>query len=364
MPLVRLELENFRSHRAFVAELGPQTILVGPNGAGKTNILEALWALATTRSFRALHDADMIHWAAPAAWVRGDGYELRLVREPSLKKVMVAHGVVQRPLEYLGQLRAVLFTPESLAVLTGPPAGRRRFLDTLLAQSSRAAARELAWYRQILGQRNALLRLIHEGRAGQEELTVWNEQLIRAGSSMTAKRQDLLASLAALTNQSHSRLAGLPQELVFRYFATGSPEPAEFAERLYRASSREAAFQATLVGPHRDDFVIESRGRPVGSVGSRGEIRTVVLALKWAEFTCLAERAHDEEREPPIILLDDLFSELDQAHREALEELLQTEQVVVTATELEYLPPLLAQRGQIIHLPMVVSEGVSHSSAI
>ncbi|MEK7460596.1 MAG: DNA replication/repair protein RecF [Patescibacteria group bacterium] len=354
LSLTQVELENFRSHRHRSLKLGGATIFVGPNGVGKTNILEAIWCLATTRPFRTSRDSELIHWEAASTAVVGDAFEMRLVREPIIRKALFIGGVPRRPLEYLGELRAVLFTPDSLAILSGPPRERRRFLDTLLAQGDRSAARELVAYRQLLVQRNALLRLIHLGQAGAGELEPWDSQLIVLGSRLTQRRADILDILVPQILKYYGRLGGLEaRSLAIMYQPIGSADPAVFAERLAANRAREIALQVTLVGPHRDDFLVSLRGHPLADYGSRGEIRTVLLALKWAEYDYLAR---DQETRP-ILLLDDLFSELDPAHRQALAEFLDNVQAVITTTDCGHLPQHLTKRATIIELDYPKSVG-------
>ena len=345
--LRRLHVENFRSHQRQDLDFGQVTILVGPNGVGKTNLLEAIWYLATTRPFRTSRDIDVINWQAASACVRGDQFEIRLVREAIVRKALLIDGVPRRPLEYLGELRAVLFTPDSLAILAGPPRERRRFLDTLLAQGDRASARDLVNYRRLIGQRNALLRLIHLGRAQPAELEPWNSQLVQVGSRLTARRAAAVAVLALEISKNYHWLGGAQAEtLTFTYQPTGSSDPAVFADRLQANLASEIALAVTLVGPHRDDLSVSLRGHPLAEHGSRGEIRTILLAVKWAEFAYLAHGRAVR----PIVLLDDLFSELDLAHRQAVTSFLETSQAVVTTTDVSHIPKELQKKATIIHL--------------
>ena len=341
--LHHLAVDNFRSHTRAEFALGPVTVFVGPNGAGKTNLLESLWFLATTRSFRTNHDAELIRWDAPAAQIIGDQYEIRLVQQPVQRKLLFINGVARRPLDYLGELRAVLFTPDSLQIISGAPGQRRRFLDTLLAQADRQNARDLVAYRHVLTERNALLRLIGLNRASPDELLPWNDQLVRLGSRLTAQRLSLVEDLRSGVAQNYHLFGGdAGDALTVAYQATGSPNPDLFAAQLERLYDREVRFQVTLVGPHRDDLLLELRNRPISEHGSRGEMRTALLALKSAEYLLLQTKtASAEPRLPPLLLLDDLFSELDQDHREALTDFLESAQTVITTTEMNYLPSRL-----------------------
>jgi DNA replication and repair protein RecF len=323
---------------------------MGPNGVGKTNLLESLWCLATTRSFRANHEGELIRWEAAGAKVTGDDFEIRIVREPMVSKSLFIRGVSYRPLDYLGELKAVLFTPDSLGIISGSPSNRRRFLDTLLSQRSRQGARDLLKYRHVVASRNALLRLIGLSRARRDELSPWDSQLAELGARLTKERALLIESLTPRAVADFRVFGGqTARELQFTYQATGATDPEVFLAELHKLFDRELRFQATLLGPHRDDLAIWLDGRPIGEHGSRGEIRTALLAIKSAEYHTLLEKKTDAGL-APLLLLDDLFSELDERHREALGEFLAQGQTIITTTELAHLPRELQRKATVIQL--------------
>ncbi len=344
--LTGFEVSNFRSHADRRIELGPLTAFIGPNGAGKTNLLEALWFLATTRSFRAAREIEMIAWGQAGLRVAANDYEIRLVQEPRVQKLVMVRGVPQKPLDYLGEIRTILFTPDSLAVVSGAPGDRRRFVDTILSQRNQLVAHALVAYRHVLVQRNALLRLISFGQAAPAELVPWNQQLVAHGETITTAREGLIAFLNEVVPDHYRDISERPDDTLRLEYQPSSGRSTEgFLERLERLEQREIQSQMTLVGPHRDDFLVLLNGYPAAPHASRGEIRSIVLALKWGESAVM----HDDEH-PPLLLLDDLFSELDEHHRAALERLLATHQTVCTTTDRNNLPPALRHQASVIEL--------------
>lgn len=344
--LQRLDVSHFRSHASRGLELGPVTAIVGPNGAGKTNLLEALWFLATTRSFRAVRETEMIAWGQPALHVVVDEYEIRLAQEPRVQKAVRIRGVAHRPLEYLGELRAILFTPDSLNIVSGSPAERRRFIDTLLSQRERETAQALLRYRRVLNQRNALLRLIAGGRASASELEPWDQQLVSLGVAITSARIRVVDQLAGPVERYYHDISGQPAaQLRLIYRPSIDLDMRVFRQQLAEIRDREVAAQITLIGPHRDDLAVDLDGHPAASHASRGETRSIVLALKWAESDLVQDADHR-----PLLLLDDLFSELDGRHRDALQQLLVAHQTVCTTTDPDNLPQSARANASLVDL--------------
>lgn len=369
MRLTRLGLEDFRSYAA--AELHPDpglTIVAGPNGAGKTNLLEAISVAVTGRSHRAGSDAEMVRHGRPFARVRLDladaeGREAARVElvlpaddaPPELRKRLTLNGLARRAATVGETVRTVLFRPEEMLLLVGSPSERRRFMDAILAQRQRAAARDLAELLRILAQRNALLRAIRREESTVEGLAFWDEQLALVGARVTAARLALVADLAAGLPALHDAVApaeerGEQVRLSYadtlkdawpeRAAAADGPPPVEQLEAAYRrriqaVREKELWNGASLVGPHRDDLRVELGGREVATHASRGQQRTIILALKLAETDLLASG----DAPTPIVLLDDVFSELDAERSERLLRLLLDRgQVLVTMADLASLP--------------------------
>lgn len=288
----------------------------------------------------------MISWGESGLRVTADEVEVRLAREPKAQKIVMVRGVVRRPLDYLGEVRAILFTPDSLSIIIGSPAERRRFLDTILSQSNRLIAQTLVRYRHVLGQRNALLRLIALGRADVAELQPWDQQLASLGTAITRARQATTTRLMETLPGFYRSMSGQPSdELGLTYQAGAGDSQEDFLARLEEFRDRELRGQVTLVGPHRDDFIVSLNGHLAGPHASRGEVRSIVLALKWAESQLMTDEDHQ-----PILLLDDLFSELDGLHRDALQQLLSAHQTICTTTDRHNLPTGLGTAATVVEI--------------
>lgn len=369
MRLTRLQLEDFRSYPA--AELHPDpglTIVAGPNGAGKTNLLEAISVAVTGRSHRAGSDAEMVRHGRPFARVRLDladaegrgaaRVELLLPAEdapPEFSKRLTLNGLARRAATIGETVRVVLFRPEEMLLLVGAPSERRRFLDAILAQRDRAAGRDLAELGRVLAQRNALLRAIRREESSADGLAFWDEQLALIGARVTAARLALVADLATRIPALHDTVAPAEErgERVRLWYADtlkdawperadgdAGPPPLEqlaaaYRRRIQAVREKELWNGASLVGPHRDDLRVELGGREVATHASRGQQRTIILALKLAETDLLATG----DAPTPIVLLDDVFSELDAERSERLLRLLlERGQVLVTMADLASLP--------------------------
>jgi DNA replication and repair protein RecF len=367
--LTRLVLEDFRSYSS--AELHPEpglTIVAGPNGAGKTNLLEAIFVAVTGRSHRAGADAELVRHGRPFARVRLDladpqgatTAKVELVlpagdAPPEIRKRVTVNGLARRPASIGDTVRVVLFRPEEMLLLVGAPSERRRFLDAILAQRQRSAARDLAELARILAQRNALLRAIRREEATQENLAFWDEQLALVGARVMAARLALVAELAARIPALHDAVAppdeqGEQVRLSYadtlkdawpgRPAANGALPALGELEDAYRRRIRDVREKelwngVSLVGPHRDDLRVELAGREVATHASRGQQRTIILALKLAETDLLGA----DGAPTPIVLLDDVFSELDAERSErSLALLLERGQVLVTMADLASLP--------------------------
>jgi DNA replication and repair protein RecF len=367
--LTRLLLEDFRSYAS--AELHPEpglTIVAGPNGAGKTNLLEAVFVAVTGRSHRAGSDAELVRHSRPFARVRLDLSDphgpstarVELVvpasdAPPEFRKRVTVNGLPRRASAIGDTVRVVLFRPEEMLLLVGAPSERRRFMDAILAQRHRAAARDLAELGRILAQRNALLRAIRREEATPDSLAFWDEQLALVAARVLAARLALVADLAERIPALHDAVAPVDErgeQVRLSYADTlkdawperpaviGAAPPLEELEAAYRrrivqVREKELWNGVSLVGPHRDDLWVELAGREVATHASRGQQRTIILALKLAETDLLGA----DGAPTPIVLLDDVFSELDAERSDrSLSLLLERGQVLVTMADLASLP--------------------------
>jgi DNA replication and repair protein RecF len=365
MILDQLSLQQFRSYVKTTFTFSPKTtLIIGVNTAGKTNILEAIYFLATGKSFRADADREVIRWDAEIARIKAIGDETKLEilltqglvsgAKAPLKKYLV-NGVARRMIDFVGNLRAVLFWPEHLELITDSPSIRRKYLDSVLIQVDREYRRNLMSYERGLRQRNRLLDLINEGKAHRHQLLFWNQLLIKSGSYIT----DARAAFIDFVN--NYKLTNLPMNQL-TYDKSVISEA-----RLDQYALEEVSAKATLVGPHRDDiqFVICDKRHvtnktntenvshvtscmSLSSYGSRGEQRLAVLWLKLAEVSFIEHTTGER----PILLLDDIFSELDEKHREFVLGIIGKQQTIITTAEEDVLSMLKREKTNInlIHL--------------
>ncbi|MCA1713547.1 MAG: DNA replication/repair protein RecF [Actinobacteria bacterium] len=352
MLLQRIELVDIRSYEHAVVEFGPGvTVVLGPNAHGKTNLLEAAYRLATGGSHRVTSDLPLVRRDAPSGVIRAglttdEGRQRSVeleVRPGRGPRVRVDGQDVRRASDALGVLRVVLFAPEDLAIIRGDPGDRRRFLDDLLAQRRPAYGAARGDFERVLHQRNRLLRTMRTtGAADDGTLAVWTEHLVRSGATLTAARIAAVHALAGPTSAFYDDLADRPEPVQLRYRSsagmtvtgvTGASveHPEQIAQRLRDAfaavAAEESARGLTLVGPHRDDLDLSVGELPARGYASQGQMWSLALALRLATFDVLAEVG-----DRPVVLLDDVFAELDDRRRTRLAERCATwEQVIVTA---------------------------------
>lgn len=350
MKIHKLVLENFRSWQGFELKPAKITILIGPNGAGKTNILEAILMLSTSKSPRARRDRETINWPASFARIQGlvihgqENYQLELFLDKGGAKIAKIQEAKRKPAQLLGKLLTVSFDPESLLLVSGAPPLRRRFLDVLLCQISRQYAFWLVEYLKILKERNKLLWRISQNEAKEADLNVWNEQLIEASRPIIKLRQEAIDFFNQKLSGFYDEISGKEQKLSINY--KKSAEQGKMAEKLKENLYREIKCQATLFGPHRDDFGFELNGKNLALYGSRGEKRTAVLALKFCEVEFLTAKLGER----PVLLLDDIFSELDKKRRDSLASFCSHQQTIIATTDLDHISIDLRQKAKIIEL--------------
>lgn len=355
MHLNRLRLNNFRNYRHLELEL-PQSLclFIGGNAQGKTNLLESIYLLATATSPHTTSDAELISFeAAPSEapltrlwgqvereadhitveilWHRPGGVGSRL------QKRIRVNDIPRRASDLVGQVLVVLFSPEDLALVGGPPHGRRRYLDGMNVLLDGRYRRAWQRYQQVLLRRNHLLRLIREGHGRVEELGFWDQQLAQDGAYLIWRRRETIEAIAPLAQELHSRIQGEePLDLAYQPHLSGADEltisglQERFLQALEAARVKEVAQGMSLVGPHRDDLRFGLGDVDAGVYASRGQQRAITVSLKLAEAAFLAQQAG----ESPIILLDDVLSELDALRRRHLLEVAATyQQVLITATD-------------------------------
>ena len=328
MPVRTLALTGFRSYQELELEFqdGPH-VVVGRNAAGKTNLVESMVLLSTGRSHRSSADGELVRWgddfarvsASVEATDRTEELEVvihaRGAANGARKRIRV-NGVNRRASALRPLLRIVLFAPEDMLLIVGPPSLRRNLLDTLVAQREATASAVLSTYARALTQRNSLLRRIREADASRDELNYWDAAICENGGRVLEWRHEAIDALAEPLAAAHGEIAPDEAPLVLRYVSNTERQLGESHQDALRRRLRETADKevwngATLVGPHRDDLIFESAGRELSLFASRGQQRTAILALKLAELDLLTQL----DGRAPLLLLDDVFSELDPERR-------------------------------------------------
>lgn len=398
MYLSHLSLIHFRNYARLELDFqGALTLLQGANAQGKTNLLEAIYFLATSKPVHAVSEREVVDWSAadePIPYARvaaevlleGRTVQLEILLSPrqgqeGFKKQVKINGVARRAMDLVGLLRAVLFLPEDIRLVDGSPGDRRRHMDIALCQMDRAYCRALSHYQKVLEQRNSLLRGLREqgvsahAPAVDAQLGFWDGQLVSLGSSVMAARYRLLHDLGEAGRPLHAELSGDRETLALQYLPSFNPghlsdtdfvhladesfaaeiaqQPpvlldaatvaAHYAARLRLRRARELDAGTTLYGPHRDDFRFLVNGRNLRLYGSRGQQRSGALAVKLAEVHVMSARTGVA----PILLLDDVMSELDAQRRAMLLRALEgVQQSVLTTTDWEDFTPAFRARAR------------------
>ncbi len=347
-----LELTDFRNYHRCLVEFGPGvSVLLGSNGQGKTNLVEAIGYAATFGSHRVAQDAALIRRGATTAGIRvevrrGDR-RARLdiaMHAGRANRVQLNGAALPRTRDAVGLLRAVVFAPEDLALVRGEPADRRRFLDLLLIQRYPRYAGVRADLDRVLRQRNALLKSMAGYRRPDDSdlhtLEIWTEQLVVLGEELIAGRRALLADLATLIAECHAGVAGSSAGIEAAYVSAAEPHGG-LAAAFQQRRDEEIRRGLTLVGPQRDDVRLLLDDEPARGYASHGESWSIALALRLASYRLLAaESIHDGD---PILILDDVFAELDERRRRGLvDQVGAPEQVLITAAVADDVPPSLA----------------------
>jgi DNA replication and repair protein RecF len=347
--LVSLTLRNYRNYARLQLQLGPNlNVFLGQNAQGKTNLLESVAILALSSSPRARREADLIGPLTADALIeavvetggRSVELSLRVSREAErTSKTIRVDGVPRRALDLPGEVQATLFWPEDLSLVKGGPEHRRRFLNEMLVQVVKGYGRNLARYRRVLDQRNHLLKRISAGQEGRDSLAVWDEELASLGGALAAVRREAIVELAPLAAENHAAIAK-GELLAVAY--SGARE--DLAAALRQVLEDDLRRGITSVGPHRDDLEISIDGMDARGFASQGQQRTAVVSLKLAESDLIEARSGER----PILLLDDVLSELDPTRREALlARVGEAGQVIVTSVEADPFPAELMERAAV-----------------
>ena len=347
MRLNHIHLQNYRNYEQLELDTGHAVnLFVGPNAQGKTNLLEAIFALALTKSHRTNKDKELIGWQGDTARIRGEvekkygNVQLDLMYSSQGKKARI-NGLEQRKLsDFVGTLNVVMFAPEDLEIVKGTPGIRRRFLDMEIGQVQPGYLYTLQQYGKVLVQRNNYLKSAFGGSVQEAMLEVWNTQLAEHGVKMMKKRQTFIHKLQRWTEQIHTGITSGGEELQIQYRPSFEVDASQdesvlfdqFMIKLSQVRDQELRRGMTMIGPHRDDLAFFINGKEAQVYGSQGQQRTTALSLKLAEI----ELIHEEIGEYPLLLLDDVLSELDQNRQNQLIATFQGKvQTFITTTGLE-----------------------------
>jgi DNA replication and repair protein RecF len=390
MRLTHLSLTNFRNFTRLDLDVpGGTVMLVGDNAQGKTSLLEAIYFLATLSSFHASSDKQLINFIEArqnlavgrivADYCRGvenHRLEVRIIQEPNgqnggthMRKEVLVDGVKRKTSDAIGQFNAVLFLPQMMGVIEGGPEERRRYLNLALAQVISHYQMALAEYNKALLQRNALLKQLYERRGDTSQLDYWDDQIATFGAQLIHARIRAVQDLERLAARTHRELTHANEVLRLSYQPAYDPLPQTpgqmalsldapvdrtgfsqeqirrgFLDGLQKLRLEEIARGVTTIGPHRDELRFLANGIDLGTYGSRGQARSAILALKIAEVAWM----HTKSGHWPILLLDEVLAELDTQRRfDLLERLNQSEQVLLSTTDLDLFAPEFVQKATV-----------------
>lgn len=339
MVVESLELKDFRNYERLSLTFESGTnIIYGDNAQGKTNILEAIYLGGTTRSHRGSHDMEMIRFGCEEAHIRmtveKDSFHHRIdmhLKKNKAKGVAIDGVPIRRAAELYGMLHLVVFSPEDLNIIKKGPGERRKFINTELCQLDSVYLSELSKYNKILQQRNKLLKDIYFQPSLESTLDVWNSQLVDCGARLIRQRDAFVDTLNRIVQKIHPSLTDGKEEIEIDY--EPNVESEDFAEQLEIAREQDLRYRTTTVGPHRDDIRVNVNGVDIRQFGSQGQQRTAALSLKLSEIYLVEEQIHDR----PVLLLDDVLSELDRSRQKKLLENIEDLQIFITCTGLDEL---------------------------
>lgn len=327
MKLLSLNFKNFRNLENKRIDFdGETTVLTGNNAQGKTNILEGIYFISTGRPIKSDTEEEVMTFGDQVVSVDGiiegrDEEELKLSTvivksEDGLRKKLLVNDIPRRLVDYGGNLIVVFFKPEDIYLITGSPSGRRDYIDSAISQVDKDYRKNLNAYQKVVTQKNRLLKSIREGLSKIDELDFWNQRQLELGKELQIKRRAFFEKI-----NSFEKILG---EFEYKYLENLISEV-----RLEELKQREVYAAMSLAGPHRDDFSFSEDEKDLAKYGSRGEQRTAVLDLKIAELSYIEE----ETGERPVLLLDDIFSELDESHREHVLSLAKLQQTIIASVE-------------------------------
>ena len=337
MYIESIKLSNFRNYENLELHLDQGTnIFYGDNAQGKTNILESVYLCGTSRSHKGSRDKEVIRFGQDESHIRMNvcknrmNYQIDMhLRKNKAKGVAINGMPIKKARELLGVVNLVFFSPEDLNIIKNGPSERRRFMDSELCQLDRLYLTDLAGYNHILNQRNKLLKEILGNTSLKDTLDVWDMQMVNYGKRVIAKRRDFVAELNDINREIHKNLTCRDEMMEILYETNVSDQ--DFEETLFKNRDRDFRMRLSSTGPHRDDFGVMVNGIDIRKYGSQGQQRTAALSLKLSEIYLVEKIIKDK----PVLLLDDVLSELDSSRQSCLLDSIHDIQTLITCTGLD-----------------------------
>lgn len=337
MIIKSIQLENFRNYETLSLEFKKGTnILYGENAQGKTNVLEAIYVSATTKSHKGSKDREIINFDKEEAHIRTylekEGMEYKVdmhLRKSKSKGIAINGQKIKKAADLLGLLNIVFFSPEDLSIIKNGPAERRRFMDMELFQLDKFYLYNLNQYNKIINQRNKLLKDFYNNSDFMDTIYIWDGQLISYGQKIIERRELFTNQLNDIIYNIHKSLSGGKEEIKIKYEPNVKKEDLE--QMIKKSRDRDIRFKQTSCGPHRDDFSFTVNGLDIRKYGSQGQQRTVALSLKLSEIELVKKITNDM----PVLLLDDVLSELDSNRQNYLLNNIGNIQTIITCTGLD-----------------------------
>lgn len=337
MKIKQLKLKNYRNYDLLELDFDPSTnILYGDNAQGKTNILESIYMCGTTKSHRGTKDRDMIRFGQEEAHIeavidkKGVPFEIDIhLKNNSPKGVAINKMPIRRAIELFGIVNIVFFSPEDLNIIKNGPSERRKFIDLELSQLDKVYLSDLSNYNRIVNQRNKLLKDVYDRKDLIETLDIWDLQLVNYGKKIIDRRNRFIVELNEIVGKVHEQLTGGKEHLQIYYEPSASS--VDFEINLKKNREKDIKMKSTSVGPHRDDICFMADGLDIRKFGSQGQQRTAALSLKLSEIEIVKKVINDT----PILLLDDVLSELDKHRQNYLLDSISDIQTLITCTGLD-----------------------------
>lgn len=339
MIIKSVELENFRNYNTLSIDFSNGTnILYGDNAQGKTNILEALYLCSTTKSHKGSKDKEIINFEANEAHIKlmltkkDVPYRIDMHLKKNQTKGIAVNGIpIRRATELFGIINVIFFSPEDLSIIKSGPSERRRFMNMELCQIDKLYTVDLLNYNKIINQRNKLLKDLsfHFDKSLYDTLDIWDQQLADYGTKIVKRREQFICQINEIINEIHNKLTGGKEDICIRYEKNMDAE--HLKDELVKSRERDIKTKNTSIGPHRDDLGFYVKNIDLRKYGSQGQQRTAALSLKLSEIELVKKVIHDD----PVLLLDDVMSELDSNRQMQLLESIKGIQTIITCTGLD-----------------------------